>query len=442
MSVQVNISPLIPILSGSIPVIACLIGALYNLRRKRTIDDLPTSKTQGVFIGHVELKGSAESETPLVSYLASVRCVHFSWRVEEHWSRTVVESYTDSKGHLQTRTRIESGWTRVGGREVSIPFYLKDDTGIIRVIPEGAKIQNVQIFNESCTPASPLYYGKGPASSIANTTHQRRFFETAIPLHQMLYITGQSRERQDIVAPEIAFDKKCDLFLISTHSEKQISRGYSLWYWIFTVLGFLVSGGSGLVWSLTAGSDPKLSWQPFIFMSGGYFIVLILGLIWATYNSLINLNNRVKQSWSQVDVQLKRRNDLIPNLIAAVERYSNHERDTQIALTELRAQNEATPPGIAGPDYKGLSPLLRILNEKYPDLKANSSFLNLQKNLIDTEQRIALARDYYNETTTFYNTRLEIIPESFVAILAGLHQRTLMGASDFERAPVSVKLED
>ena len=439
---QANISPLIPILSGSILAIVCLIGALYNLRRKRTIDDLPTSKTRGVFIGQVELKGTAESETPLVSYLASVRCIHFSWRVEEHWSRTVVETYTDSKGHLQTRTRVESGWTRVGGREESIPFYLKDDTGIVRIAPEGAKIQAIQVFNESCTPASPLYYGKGPTSSVANTTHQRRFFETAIPLHQVLYITGQSRERQDIVAPEIAFDKKCGLFLISSHSEKQISRGYALWYWIFVALGFLASGGGGLVWSLTIGSDPKLSWQPFILMSGGYFIILILGLIWATYNSLINLNNRVKQSWSQVDVQLKRRNDLIPNLIATVEKYSTHERETQIALTELRAQFEATPPGITGPDYKGLAPLLRIVIEKYPDLKANSSFLNLQKNLVDTEQRIALARDYYNETTTFYNTRLEIIPESFVAILAGLHQRTLMGASDFERAPVSVKLTD
>jgi hypothetical protein len=442
MGVQGNISSLISILIGSILAIACLIGALYNLRRKRTIDELPTSKTQGVFIGQVEIKGTAESETPLTSYLGSVRCVQYSWWVEEHWSKTIVETYTDSNGHTQTRSRTESGWTRVGSGGESIPFYLKDDTGVIRVVPEGAKIQSDLVFDEACTPAESLYYGKGPVNSIANTTYKRRFVEMAIPLHAILYVTGQSRERQEVVAPEIACDKNCDLFLISTQCEKQISREFGKWYWVFVTLGFFISGGGGLAWSLTSKLDIGLSWQPFILMLGGYLILLILALLWATYNSLINLNNRVKQSWSQVEIQLKRRDDLIPHLVALIESYSTHERETQIVLAELRAQTEATPPGMAGSDFKGLAPLLRIVTEKYPELKANSSFLNLQRNLVDTEQRIALARDYYNDTATFFNTRLEIVPENLVAILAGLDQSALMLASDFERAPIIVHLAD
>jgi hypothetical protein len=83
---------------------------------------------------------------------------------------------------------------------------------------------------------------------------------------------------------------------------------------------------------------------------------------------------------------------------------------------------------------------LRIMVERYPDLKAGESFLNLQQSLVDTEQRIALARDYYNDVTTFYNTRLEIIPQRYVAALARLRPGSLMQASDFERAPVTVKL--
>jgi hypothetical protein len=111
-------------------------------------------------------------------------------------------------------------------------------------------------------------------------------------------------------------------------------------------------------------------------------------------------------------------------------------------LAELRTQISATPPGVNGPDFKGLAPLLRVVIERYPDLKANGAFLKLQHSLVDTEQRIALARDYYNDTATFYNTRLQIVPDRFVAALAGLRQHTLMGASDFERAPVQVKLAE
>jgi len=84
--------------------------------------------------------------------------------------------------------------------------------------------------------------------------------------------------------------------------------------------------------------------------------------------------------------------------------------------------------------------MLRAIIERYPDLKASESFLRLQQALVDAEQRIALARDYFNEIATFYNTRLEIVPDRFVAGLARLHPATLMSASDFERAPVQVKL--
>ena len=88
----------------------------------------------------------------------------------------------------------------------------------------------------------------------------------------------------------------------------------------------------------------------------------------------------------------------------------------------------------------GVIPTLRVVMENYPDLKASELFLKLQKELTDTEQRIALARDYFNQIVTFYNTRLEIVPDTFLAKTMRLKPQTLMGAADFERAPVEVDL--
>jgi hypothetical protein len=164
-----------------------------------------------------------------------------------------------------------------------------------------------------------------------------------------------------------------------------------------------------------------------------------IGWLWTVYNNLVNLRQRVRQAWSQIEIQLKRRRDLIPNLVKVVEGYRVHEADAQAAITEMRTQLLATPPGVAGPDYKGLLPTIRIVIESYPDLKASGPFLELQKSLVETEQTIALARDYYNNIATFYNIRLEIIPDRFVASSLRLRAASLLLTSDFERAPVQVK---
>ena len=435
-----GILPLLSVVLGSLGALGCLIGVFWALRHKRLIDDLPTSKTQGVFIGLAELKGTAESETPLTSYLAGALCVQYAWQVDEHWSRTVTETYTDSKGHTQTRTRTESGWTKVAGGSQSIPFYLKDDTGVIRVVPDGAKINSVKTFDEIASRGSPIYFGKGPEQEIANSTHKRRFHETALPLHTMLYVVGQACERQDVVAAEIAHDKNAPMFLISTQTEKQVSAGYGRWFWVLLVFGLICAIGGVVGRDMLANTNKGLSWEPFVLAFAGFLAVLAIGWVWTVYNSLINLHHRLEQGWSQVDVQLKRRHDLIPSLVTAVAGYRDYESETQKLLAELRGQAEATPPGVAGPDFKGIAPMLRVIMERYPDLKASESFLRLQQALVDAEQRIALARDYFNEIATFYNTRLGIVPDRLVAGLARLHSQTLMSAADFERAPVQVKL--
>ena len=439
MASESAVFPVLLLIAGGLSVL-CLFGTFRCLRRRRLIDDTPTSKTQGVFIGLVELKGSAESESPLSSFLAAVTCVYYVWRVQEHWSRTVTETYRDAQGRSQTRTRHESGWTTVAEGREAPAFYLRDDTGTIRILPTGAQVEALSVFDRTCTPAEALYYGKAPVGAVANSDHRRRFAETAIPLHAALYVMGQARERTDVVAPEIAAAPEAALFLISTRTEQGVRAGYGRWSVAWTVAGLLAALAVPLLVIPGVRAGPGGILPACTLTAGLYLILAGAGWIWTVFNSLITLQQRVRQAWAQVDIQLRRRHDLIPTLVAAVQGYQAHEAAVQAAITCLRAQLSATPTGVPGPDYAGCGPALRAAVESYPELKANELFLRLQQNLTDAEQRISLARSYFNAIATFFNTRLERVPDRFVAGLARLRPATLMLAADFERTPIQIRL--
>ena len=165
-------------------------------------------------------------------------------------------------------------------------------------------------------------------------------------------------------------------------------------------------------------------------------------LFWliGAYNRLIALRGQVQNGWKQIDVQLKRRHDLIPGLVAACAGLADHETGTQAALAAMRAQQQATPPGEAGADFAGLARTLGVVIERYPDLMAQAGFARLHEELVATEQRVALARAYYNDIATAYATRLEHVPDRWVARLGRMRPPPLLGAADFERAPVNVHL--
>ena len=218
-------------------------GSMRLRRKRRLIDDLPTAKTQGVFIGLVELKGTAEIAAPITAYLSGQRCVHYAYHVDEHWSRTVTETYTDKDGNTQTRTKQESGWKTVASGGQTEDFYLQDDTGTVLVRPAGAKLESTGFFDETCDRLNPLYYSKGPMQWIADSDHRRRFVETGIALHAPLYLVGQARERADVVAPEIAADKEAPMFLISTRTEEKVRAGLGRGIWALMLLGLAAFPG-------------------------------------------------------------------------------------------------------------------------------------------------------------------------------------------------------
>ncbi len=425
-----SVSPLI-LLADAALALGCLVLAFHFYRRRRLIDDTPTSKTQGAFIGLAEVKGSAESESPLESYLAGARCVWYSYKVEEHWRRVTV----NAKGHAT----VQTGWSQVAHETRNVPIFLKDDIGVIRVLPEGAEVHGDEVFKKEVKREDPLYYGKGPENAVSGSTHRRRFTEQALALHEVIYVIGQARLRTDAVAAEVA-RAKGSMFIVSTHDEKHHSDRFRLWYWLWLGIGLVLAAGGTAVYSQQSVSPPPVL-QVILATAGLYLAGVLIGWVWTAYNSLVNLRQRVRQGLSQFDVELKRRADLIPNLVAAVEGYRFHESGLQQLVVELRKQQHTVDQAhISG--LKGLAANLTIVSELYPDLKASGPFLDLQTSLSEAEQRLALARDYYNSIATFYRTRLEIFPDGVLGRLLGFRVMALLEAAGFERALVEVKLSD
>ncbi len=436
-----DVAPFLPWV-GLVAAIVALVASLHACRRKRLIDNLPTSKTQGVFIGLVELKGTAECEHPLLSHLAGTTCVYYSYAIEERWSRLVTVTESDGRGGEREVTRRESGWTQVEARTESTPFYLKDDTGSVLVRPDGARIEALQVFDRECSSWEPLYYEKGPSGGIMDSDGVRRFTESAIPAQAQMFVVGQARERTDVVAPEIAADPNASEFLVSVRSAEEVSSGLGWQIWLFALLGAIAAPG-GHALSYLAANQTIGSTAIAFFVLEFMVFALVWTVAWVVtvYNSLVELRQRVEQGWAQVDIQLKRRHDLIPNLITAVKGYRDHEAATQQAVAALRSELGATPPGQPGDDPRSVQAQITLLREAYPELKADTNFLALQKSLSETEQRIALARSYFNSIATFYNTRLQVVPDGTIASLGGMKPRPLMEANKFERAPVTVQLE-
>uniref|UniRef100_UPI003FEF1823 LemA family protein n=1 Tax=Candidatus Onthocola sp. TaxID=3085646 RepID=UPI003FEF1823 len=179
-----------------------------------------------------------------------------------------------------------------------------------------------------------------------------------------------------------------------------------------------------------------------------WMILIIVGILivfWAisVYNKLIVLRNRVKDQWAQIDVQLKRRFDLIPNLVETVKGYTKHESETLEAV--IKARNtyvSATLPEdqmkADGELTKAISKLF-ALTESYPELKANTNFQALQQELTETESKIASARQFYNDTVMVYNNKVDMVPSNIIASLFRFEKEAFFEANETERQNVQVK---
>ncbi len=154
-------------------------------------------------------------------------------------------------------------------------------------------------------------------------------------------------------------------------------------------------------------------------------VVVLLFLFLIIYNGLVRRRNQVKNSWAQIDVQLKRRHDLIPNLVETAKGYMKHERETLESVTNARNLAQQVSSAGAGERAKAEGELSSVLSrllavvENYPDLKANQNFLALQEELASTENKISFSRQYYNDSVLRYNNQTQMFPSNIVASMTG-----------------------
>ena len=169
--------------------------------------------------------------------------------------------------------------------------------------------------------------------------------------------------------------------------------------------------------------------------------IIVLGALYVvvTYNSLVSLRTRASEAWSDIQVQMKRRYDLIPNLVETVKGYATHEAGTLEAVVEARnrAMADSGSPAHQAESENMLQHALKnlfALVENYPDLKANTNFLELQREISDIENKIAAARRFFNNSVQEYNTSIMQIPGNFVAPLGGFHKRDFFEIPESSRA--------
>ncbi len=172
-------------------------------------------------------------------------------------------------------------------------------------------------------------------------------------------------------------------------------------------------------------------------------IVLILIFLWTLYNGLVTSRMRVKESWSGIDVQLKRRSNLIPNLVEAVKGYAKHEKSVFENVTKARSQmmnaGNAKEAGQADNILTGALKSLFAVAEAYPDLKATENFKHLQEELSDTETKIAASRQFYNSNVLDFNTKIKVFPNVLLAGALGFTGEQFFEAEESAKKPVKVK---
>ena len=180
-----------------------------------------------------------------------------------------------------------------------------------------------------------------------------------------------------------------------------------------------------------------------ILIAVGVLVLLLIAFIVANYNALIQLRNKVRDQFSQIDVQLKKRADLIPNLVETIKGYTKHEKGTLEDVIKARntylTANTVEEKGKADKEMTSALNKLFALAESYPDLKANTNFLDLQNNLKETEDKISYARQFYNDAVLKYKNKLEVFPSNIVGSMFGFKPEPFFEANETERENPQVK---
>jgi hypothetical protein len=446
----------IMLLAVGVPAVLFVVSIVYywkSTKRKRLIEDTPTSKVKGVFIGLNEVKGTVELRYPLQSYLKESDCCWYQYSIEEHYTRT--RTVTDSKGN--TRTETYSGWETVDSGTDRASFNLVDETGKVHVLPNQAEMEGEKVFSQRCPISDPLYYGKGPTISVSGSNHRRKFTESAIVENDDIYLLGSARMSEVAAKVEIAFDEDDDVFMISTKSESELVSRYTWRIWL-SAFGIIVCGTllPMVIYAIAnqdfanAASD---TWGWMILAGVGSVALTILMYVILVFNGLVSTQQRLLRAWSLIDIQLKRRYDLIANLVKVCQSYMEHEQETLKLVSKARAGGNVSEMPTASEVQAGeqatqvqqvVIQRMFALKEAYPELKADQAMADLQDAITEAEDRLAIARTFYNAATANYNTRIRRVPEIWFASMFGYKRAAFyaVDTAETKNVDVAVLLEE
>ena len=417
---------------GGVLVVAFVWWAFVLLRKRQLIADTPASRCAGVFMGWNEVEGRAFIANPSVSRLTRTPSVWWSFTVEDEVRVTRTETSTDSEGRATTRDVTTTEWRVIDHGSDQNSFFVVDETGHVMVDPQHATVKPRSVLDEIVGGGGfSLFAGDGPTGRI-------RHREQVIAVDDPIYVTGVARVREGEAVPVI--DAAGDgPFVVTTGGKKSVARGYT---WGGPLL-LVVALGIGAAASNMAWNASGRAHSPIGFVTGvgvGALIIAVASLT-LVFNGLVRVRNRCDRAYSLIDVMLQRRHDLIPQIAACVKAATAHESDVLVDVAELRdgairaeeASKQAEAQGAALTTLMGRA-------EAYPLLTTDASFVQIQHSLSDTEDRIAAARDFYNESVTTMRTRTGSFPGVLVAKFGEFTMRPLFAAEGFERTVPHVDL--
>ncbi|RYG45257.1 LemA family protein, partial [bacterium] len=274
------------------------------------------------------------------------------------------------------------------------------------VDPEGASIDGQDVFSETVHRGDWLYYGKGPEGGVSNSTGTRRFTEWALPNDSFTYVGGTCRATERSPGIEIGLGTRDKFYVIDTDGHADVVKGLKgreIWLWI----GALVAIAAGGWFSINQGLRQDITLIDVAIAASVFLLIWLIGWLVNIRNTARELENRVQQAWSLVDVQLKRRYDLIPGLVSVAKGSGEHEARVQTLVADLRAGNAS------------------VVTEKYPDLQAAPAYRKLMEELTDTEDRLALARGFHTEALSLFRTHMEKFPDGVIARFMGIRSTLL-----------------
>ena len=365
----------------SIAILAWLAFRLIKVKRMQ--ENLPTSKTMGVVFGLTELKGKLVAEDEgacLIGPVSGFACTWYHYEIQE-----------------ERGSGKRSSWHTIHEETQKQPFYCEDDEGKLRVFPSKAEIITKH--------KSTNHFGK------------KRYIERRLQPGDDLYLLGKAKADKTTGNSLVLSHDKEAPYIISNRSEAEVMFIKASKAMLLLSLGTSLLFGVGL-W--IGGSNGNFSSADFVTASLIAPLFLTIFLVVLMYNDLIFLRQRCARNWANIDVSLKKRATLIPNLERVVKRYLEHENGLQQALAQLRTERAQVENVNAADAYMAhesrVIDKLSLCLEKYPDLEGHQVVTDFNRRLIKLENEIALIRAGFNDSVMNFNTRLQSFPDNLLAI--------------------------